>query len=288
MKDWILLAVALLPAMILCLYVYHKDRVEKEPFGLLLMLLLLGALCCYPASLFEQWIGGIIDGIFGDTLKAINHGFSINPFTYYLYQFFSYFIGVALVEEGLKFFVLTYATRNNENFDSFFDGIIYAVFVSLGFAALENVLYAFSYGLQTAFLRAVTAVPGHLFFAVLMGYHYSFWHLYDRARETEDRLQKQGVLTTSKAPFSSKNSRKNTLLVPVLAHGLYDFLCVINTPWAFFGLMAFLAFMYVHCFRKIKKMSQNDRMEHSYVEAMLLMKYPQLSWEEESTSASNN
>lgn len=276
MKDWILLAVALLPAIILCVYIYQKDRVEKEPLGLLLTLLLLGALCCYPASLLEQWIGGMIDGIFGDTLKAIHHGYKVNAFSYYLYQFFSYFIGVALVEEGLKFFVLTYATRNNENFDSFFDGIIYAVFVSLGFAALENVLYAFSFGLETAFLRAVTAVPGHMFFAVLMGYHYSFWHLTDCARETEDRLKQQGILTTSKAPFDSKNSRIKCLLVPVLAHGLYDFFCVVNTDWAFLGLIAFLIFMYVHCFWKVQKMSQNDRMENSYVEAMLLMKYPEL------------
>ncbi|MBQ7792042.1 MAG: PrsW family intramembrane metalloprotease [Clostridia bacterium] len=277
--DWILMAVALLPAIFLCGYVFWKDRVEKEPIGLLLKLLILGALCCYPAALIEQLISAVIDGFFA-TIPMVITSQGVNSYTtaYYIYQFVSYFIGVALVEEGLKFIVLTWTTRKNEAFNSFFDGLIYAVFVSLGFAALENVMYAFSYGLETALMRAVTTVPGHLFFAVLMGYHYSHWHLKDQARDTEIRLKKQGILASQKPLFDSKTSRIYCLWVPVLAHGLYDFLCVVDTTWAFLGLVAFLGFMYVHCFRKIRRMSQNDQTEQTYVEKMLQMKYPGLSF----------
>ena len=115
-----------------------------------------------------------------------------------------------------------------------------------------------------------------MFFAVLMGYHYSHWHLKDQARELEIRLKEQGVLGSKKPLFDSKISRVNCLFVPIVAHGLYDFLCVVDSVWAFLGLIVFLGFMYVHCFRKIKRMSKNDQMEQSYIEKMLPMKYAEL------------
>jgi hypothetical protein len=45
-------------------------------------------------------------------------------------------------------------------FSQKFDGIVYAVFVSMGFAAIENIMYVFDYGYQTGLVRAFTAVPG--------------------------------------------------------------------------------------------------------------------------------
>ena len=57
----IILTAALLPAMILMLYVYHQDKVEKEPFGLLLALFGYGMLSCVPASILEDVFGALLD-----------------------------------------------------------------------------------------------------------------------------------------------------------------------------------------------------------------------------------
>ena len=96
----------------------------------------------------------------------------------------------------------------NQNFDYRYDGIVYAVSASLGFAALENILYVISYGTSVSIGRAIFAIPGHTTFAVFMGFFLS------RAKT---------------AWLDNKNFKKNlckilSLVVPMLIHGLYDFL----------------------------------------------------------------
>jgi RsiW-degrading membrane proteinase PrsW (M82 family) len=59
---------------------------------------------------------------------------------------------------------------NNKNFNEPFDGIVYAVIVSMGFATIENIIYVFQYGFATGILRLFTAVPAHAAFGILMGY----------------------------------------------------------------------------------------------------------------------
>ena len=85
-------------------------------------------------------------------------------------QFIKAFIVVALVEEFSKYIIVKYYAQNNREFNEPFDGIVYAVMVSMGFAALENVLYVYQYGSSTGITRAFTAVPAHATFGILMGY----------------------------------------------------------------------------------------------------------------------
>jgi RsiW-degrading membrane proteinase PrsW (M82 family) len=77
---------------------------------------------------------------------------------------------VALVEEFSKFAFVRFVLYRNKNFNEPFDGIVYAVMVSMGFATFENVMYVYSYGLETGILRMFTAVPAHATFGVIMGY----------------------------------------------------------------------------------------------------------------------
>ena len=172
--NTILLVIAgLVPAVVLCFYVFSKDKVEKEPLPLLLKLLLLGAISCLPAAYLETAIISVIDGIFKNL--------TMTPILDRIYKAVYYFIGVALVEEGLKWLILYYVTKNNKEFNCIFDGMIYAIFVSLGFAAFENVLYVMEYGWINAVMRAILSVPGHMFFAVMMGWYYSLWHITELA-----------------------------------------------------------------------------------------------------------
>lgn len=279
MNTYILLAVALLPAIILCVFVFIKDRVEKEPVGLLLKLLVFGAIICFPAATIEVALGDVIESFFSaGTLTIVNAGGQL-PYTgaAYIYILIKNIIGIALVEEGFKFLVLVFFTRKNKEFNSLFDGLIYAVFVSLGFAALENVFYVLGNGLQVGIMRAILSVPGHMFFAVMMGYHYSMWHLTDMAADAEKGLKASGAITTYAEPFNSKKETVMCLVVSTLAHGFYNTLCSIGTTWAGLCLYAFVIFMYVHCFKKINKMSQADASDNAYVNYFLRKKYPELN-----------
>ena len=168
--DLLLIAAAVVPAVWLMIKVYRADRLEKEPTGLLLSLLALGVFSTTLASLTEQ-LGDIALSWFypEDTLP---------------YDLIMYFVIVAFSEEGFKYLLLKLRTWRSPHFDCQFDGVVYAVFVSLGFALWENIGYVMYYGLGAALARALTAVPGHACFGVFMGYWYGIakrWELADYA-----------------------------------------------------------------------------------------------------------
>lgn len=272
-NNMLLVIAALLPAIVLCVYVFKKDRVEKEPMGLLIKLLVAGVVICFPTAYAEGLIGDLIDNIF----VSIFGSTSIPRLAYYVYLAVTYFIGVALIEEGFKWLALVWLTKKNKEFNCFFDGLIYAIFVSLGFAAFENVLYVTQYGWVNALMRSVMSVPGHMFFAVFMGYYYSRWHVVEKAAELESDCIRRGILIGNKPPFDATEYKWYSIIVPVLFHGAYDFCCVADLWWATLGLYAILIYMYVDCFGKIKEMSRGDRENNHYAVGMLLKKYPELA-----------
>ncbi len=270
----LLIIAALLPAVVLCVYTFSKDRVEKEPLGLLLKLFLFGALCCFPAAILEDILIGMIDGFFGVETDVYGNTVFPSNAVYYMHTLVKYVVGVALVEEGLKWLSLNIITKNNNEFDCLFDGLIYAIFVSLGFAALENVLYVHQYGWINAIMRAVLSVPGHMFFAVMMGYHYSNRHITDKAREAEQHLKSLGLIPVGMAEFDSRKSNRLSLAIPVAIHGAYNFCCSVSTSWAIFAFIVLIVFLYVHCFKKIKVVSKADAYNQNYVAILMLKKYP--------------
>lgn len=280
MSTAILVTVALLPAIVLCTYVFCKDRVEKEPIGLLLKLLLFGVLSCIPAVFLEVVFSGVLDGLMPGQAWAVLQGYGVSQYSgLYLYRFLECFAVIALVEEGVKFIMMYLFTGKNKEFNSLFDGIIYAVFVSLGFAAFENILYVLSNGIGVGIMRAVLSVPGHMFFGVMMGYYYSLWHINEKARQREEELAKQGLINLKAGEFKTNKNFVRSLIVPVLAHGFYDFCCMLGTTWATLMLLVFVVFMYIHCFGRIRKMSKADAYETAYVNYLIKKKYPDIDIE---------
>lgn len=273
----LLTCAALLPAVVLLIYIYVKDRVEKEPIGLLLTLFALGAAICLPAALIEELFSTVIDGVFSTFAYDIGGSLYLMSGTNKLYVFASNFIGVALVEEGLKFLILLLVTRKNKNFNSLFDGVIYSVFVSLGFAALENVLYVLEYGFVNAVARAISAVPAHMFFAVIMGCFYSYWHMFEKARTIEWELHRQGYIPSVKNRFSGSHYLVLSILLAVAAHGFYDYCCSMEESIYLVILIAFLIFLYVVCFMNVRRFSKRDTMDRPWVIFQLVKKYPALA-----------
>ena len=123
---------AVLPAIILLRYIYKHDTVEKEPPGLLLTLLFMGVLAALCATVLEAIFQTVLD-------LLVDPGSPV-------YTILLAFLVVAVVEEGTKFWLLKRRTWYHPAFNYRFDGIVYAVFVSLGFAAYENITYVLRCG----------------------------------------------------------------------------------------------------------------------------------------------
>ena len=152
------------------------------------------------------------------------------------------FIAIALIEEVSKWLCGYLFLKENSNFDYMFDGIVYYVFVSLGFATVENILYTVTGGMTTGLIRAVTTVPAHTFFGASMGYYFSL------ARREKIKGNK------------SKHDKNLFLsvLVPFLLHGFYDFCLFSGQPILFITYIVFVVSLYVFSIGNIKRMEKID------------------------------
>ena len=227
MKYIVLLILAIIPSIILGHIIFKKDK-SKEPKSLLIKLFL-GGISSVFITLFLTAI-----------LQNIFPFFKNNPENLTLIQLIpSIFIGVALIEEFSKWIICYMISYNNKEFDEFYDMIIYSVFVSLGFATFENILYVFENGIGVAILRCFLAVPGHVCDGIFMGY----------------------FLGLSKIAFY--NNRKNlhikniiySILSPMLLHGIYDY-CLFSKNGIFLIVFfVFIILLYKHSIKKVKNIS---------------------------------
>lgn len=201
---------AILPAILLWLFIWKKDT-HKEPTSWLLKAVLWGVAIIFPVAILESGIETILFGVEG------------KPTT--LFGTTTMAFGVAaLPEEAFKLFALWMVLRKNPYFDEHFDGIVYAVCVGLGFAAFENIMYVFGEEdwFSTAIVRALLAVPGHYAFAILMGYYYSVYHFVDHSPKVAACV----------------------LLVPIIAHGAYDAIAMSGIINQYIGGLSFFVLIY--------------------------------------------
>ena len=225
----ILIFAAVIPAIFLLIKVYQADRLEKESPAILISLVLYGILATVLAGAAEQLGQGILS-VFAE------------PGTVF-YNAVLFFGIVAFAEEGAKYVLLKKRTWYSPEFNCQFDGVVYAVFVSLGFALWENIGYVFRYGLETALVRAVTAVPGHACFGVFMGIFYGLAKRYAACGQYK----------------RAKSCRALSLLIPALLHGTYDFAASARSAAMTCGFVIFVIAMFVVAFNLVRKMSRNDR-----------------------------
>lgn len=214
---YIKLIAAVTPAIVLTILMVRRDKVRPEPVGWLLGAVGLGIV----AGLAVILIGLII-------FKPIE----IDSF---LTAFYDAFVTAALPEEAMKLCMLSIIASRCKHFDEYFDGIVYAVCIGMGFAGFENILYLFDEEdwLILGISRALLSVPAHYFFAIIMG---TFFVL--------SYFDKQ----------NQKLYKSMALLVPVVAHGLYDFLCfsiALDEELCLYILVAFFV-----CFKWIRKYSK--------------------------------
>lgn len=218
-----LIAAALLPPLILMWIVDRMDKLEREPRSLLWGLFLRGVLAMFPILVLEVVADQFIDF------------FSWRPLAY---LFLAYFVVPGFVEEGIKYRVLLRRTWRDPNFNYRFDGVVYAVFVSLGFAAVENVMYVLTSGFSTAIARAVFSIPGHAMFGVVMGAGIG------RAKWLFDHHQRE----------QAASARSRAWVLAAILHGLYDFLLV-GFGWLFY---VYFILLVIYVIRLLRQSARED------------------------------
>lgn len=195
----------------------RKDK-RPEPIGWLLAAIGLGILVG-PAVLLVGYLA--LPDIPTDT---------------FIGAFLSSFINAAIPEEGLKFTALYFLAKKCKHFDEMFDGIVYTVCISMGFAGLENILYllgADDEWISVGVSRVLLSVPMHYFFAIIMGAFFSLgWY---------DKKNRKVYITAA-------------LLLPIIVHGVYDTFCFsigLDEIFSFYILIAFLlGFKYIRRYVK--------------------------------------
>ncbi|HNW51347.1 MAG TPA: PrsW family glutamic-type intramembrane protease [Prolixibacteraceae bacterium] len=208
---------ALAPVFIIAFYIYFRDKYEKEPWPILLLSMLAGVVITLPITFAEEFmafLGGGFDGIFK--------------------TFWDSFLVAAFCEEGFKLIVLVLLIWKSKEFNEKFDGIVYASFISLGFAGIENLMYVLKSGLGTGIFRAFSAVPAHAIFGISMGFFFAMAKFYPQKR---------------------RKYLWYTFLLPFFLHGFYDFILLSGYNVLLLIFIPFVLFLWISGFRKMKKMN---------------------------------
>ena len=226
MDKLLLLVISVLPSIIIALLIYKADKKEREPKKELIKSFLFGILSVI-LTLLLSFAFKVVDF---DTENA-------NMMEIFIYSF----VSIAFVEELSKWLCSYLFLRKNKEYNYIFDGIVYCVYVALGFATVENILYTLDSGIVIGLIRAISTVPAHAFFGVTCGYYYSLYK------------------------FDKVNGKKNnkclflSLAVPTILHGFYDFCLFSGNYLLVITYIVFVVVLYVSSIKKIKHMAQIDK-----------------------------
>lgn len=217
--------VGLVSPLILAVIIISMGKQQSKQIGWLILAMILGAIVS-PIAHLLNYIG--VPSIQYDTLSGAA---------------LSAFLDAAIPEEAVKFLVLLLIAYKCKYFDTFYAGIMYSVYISMGFAGLENILYLINYEglwIVNGISRNIMAVPMHYFCAVIMGAYFS--------RGWFDEKNRPLYLSAA-------------LIVPIILHGLYDFLnlaLLIDDNLIGYIIVLFIA-GFIHLFRYTKSLISSMR-----------------------------
>lgn len=223
-----LFIIAIVPGIVLAFSAYLTDRYDKEPLGLLLKVFIWGALSVIPTAIVEKFL--ISFNIFGGLLNAAFMAFIVAGFT----------------EEFFKREVVLRTAFKHPEFNEKLDGIIYAAFSALGFATVENVMYVvfrFAVNPYVGLYRGIFSVPAHLLFGVTMGYYLS-------------------LAKFSRDENSYKYYFRKSLTVPLILHGIFDFILMSQIPMLLTFFIPFVLYLWVVNLKKLNKYYSESKINY--------------------------
>lgn len=223
------LIIAVIPSILIGLFLYKRDLVEKETKGLLGKLFLGGCLSAILVIIITLIMSMIspYEAEPSNTLKLIIHAF----------------ITIALVEEISKFLFAYLISWHNKEFNYLYDALIYCVFVALGFATVENILFVLQGDLTTAIMRAISAVPGHACDAIFMGIYFGLAKI--ALVKRNDHLYRRYLALS--------------IIVPTIIHGFYDFLILSQNDFFIFMFGFFIIALITIALKKLNMASKLTR-----------------------------
>jgi RsiW-degrading membrane proteinase PrsW (M82 family) len=208
LKLVIIILVALAPCVFWLWIIYKRDKYSPEPLTLIIRVFLLGAAVAVPVAIIEGFLYP----------SDISSNLSIPSALYLAF-------GVAgVTEEVSKFLVVRLGVSRSRFFEEPSDGLIYASAAALGFAALENIVYLFSFGWQIILIRGLFSNLAHVLFSILWGYPLA--------------LYKLGI-------FKSPAWIGLGILASIVAHGIFDFLLFTGTIYSLLVFPFFIAILIV-------------------------------------------
>lgn len=211
------LLVAIVPPLLLLAVTYLIDWKEREPLSLLAALFGMGVVSYFVSFLWELVMFKLVE---------------LLPMNEVVLNLLKAFLIVSFGEELFKFLFLKLGSWKNKSFNYRFDGIVYAVYVSLGFGLTENIFYVLQYGVRTALFRSISSIPLHASCGVIMGIFYGY---------------ARGCMNAGNQKGTVKNYKLG-LIIPIIIHGFYDFSIKIDTivmgiVWIVFTIALFLIVM---------------------------------------------
>lgn len=207
-----ILSAAVAPGFALMSFFYLKDRFDSKPFSIVFRTFVMGSLLVFP-------------------IMFIQYAFETEGVLQYPVT--KSFLLAGGLEEFFKWFIFMYAVYKQDHFEGRYDGIVYGVSISLGFATVENILYLLANGVEVAFLRALFPVSSHALFGVIMGYYLG--------KGKTDR-KRSSIYVVWLA-----------LATPILLHGLYDYILEVwQSTWQF-TLTPFMIVLWLIALRKVKQ-----------------------------------
>ncbi|MBD0380620.1 glutamic-type intramembrane protease PrsW [Paenibacillus sedimenti] len=212
MHIWPIVLASVAPGLSLLAYFYLKDRYETEPIHLVIRMFIFGVLLVYPTMVLQR---SFIEEIGESTFTL------------------AFFLSGG-IEEFLKWFVLYHLIYRHTSFDEPYDGIVYAVAVSLGYATLENIIYAFlnASSFSALMIRALLPVSGHALFGVMMGYY------------------------MGKAKFTPNKSQRYlwiSLLLPIAWHGLFDYILLVAKSYWVWIMIPVMSYLWIRTIWRIDR-----------------------------------
>ena len=223
-----------IPVALIMAAIYYLNEHEKQPWWLLLISFIGG----WGVFFLVRLTSNLLDGRVYELSAASKGAFLKQDWEFFLIAFGM----IAVVEELIKFIIANVLTFRSKRFHIPYDGIAYAVFVSLGFAFIENFKYLHEQGLGIAMSRAIFTIPAHAAFGVVMGYYLGL----AKACKINNR------------PQDALKMRYIAFFVPLLLHGLYDYICNFNTPNIQYFLIGYTVFLYILAFYKMYKFNKLD------------------------------
>ena len=227
----LLLSLCIIPSLLIFWYIYIKDKSEKEPFYLIILLFIGGIISCLISILIS-----IISKQYIPYLNMNYHNMNIFEII------FKVLVIITLSEEITKWLINYITIWRNKNFKHIYDPIIYSTCTALGFATFENIIYVTNFqnhGIMVAVLRGIISIPSHAVFGIYSGYYLGI-------AKNAEAYNKQ---------IKAIKYKILSILFPIILHFTFDILLVNIGTIKYSIFIIYLAVLYFTALKKIKKLS---------------------------------